>query len=82
MNLPNADKLDIDIDAEGFLERHALLPTNGVRARVHLVRKWDLLVVVRGQEPDLVQHAGEGARGVCTTRESEQADLVPCLIYR
>lgn len=82
LSLPDANEVDADIQAEGFLERPALIPSIFVRARVHLVREWDLLMVVQGQESDLVQHAGEGACGICTAREPEQADLFPWLVCR
>ena len=47
-NAPDADKVDVDIDRERFLERRALRPADLVRARVHLVRERDLFWVISG----------------------------------
>ena len=78
--LPDANEVDVDIYRERFLEQRTLLPASPVHTGVHLVRKRDLLAVARGQEPNLVQHPGEGPRGVRAPRESEQADFVPRLV--
>lgn len=36
----------------------------------------ELLGVVRGDEPDLLEHAGECSGRVGATREAEEADLI------
>ena len=78
--VPDTDEFDVDIHRERSLEQSALLPPQDGGTRVHLVRERDLLVVVRGEQPDLVQHACEGARGVGAARESEETDLVACFV--
>lgn len=52
-SLPDAYKLNIDIDREGLLKLVALLPPKLVLASVHLVREGDLLVIAGGQQPNL-----------------------------
>ena len=48
LDIPNTYELDLHIDRERFLKFGRLLPSNTVRARVHLVRKWDLLEIACG----------------------------------
>ena len=66
--------------AECFLELTAFEVALSIVAFVHLVRKRDLLAIVRRQEPDFVQHTGESTSSIRSTREPEQADLVTCLV--
>jgi hypothetical protein len=61
LNIPNTHELDLHIHRERFLEFGRLLPSNTVPARVHLVRKWDLLKIAGGQQANLVQHPSEAA---------------------
>jgi hypothetical protein len=51
--LPDAEELDLDINREGFFERPTLGPASCVFFGVHMVRKWDLLVVRDRQQADL-----------------------------
>jgi len=51
--IPDADKFDLDVSRESFLERGALLPANRVIATEHLVRERNLLVVARGEKAHL-----------------------------
>ena len=44
---PDTNKLDIDIDREGFLERRALFPPGFVRLGEHLICERHLLMVQR-----------------------------------
>jgi hypothetical protein len=53
--LPDTEELDLDIDREGFFERPTLRPTNLILSGVHMVRKWDLLVVRYRQQADLLK---------------------------
>ena len=48
LDIPNTHELDLYVHRECFLEFGRLLPSNIVRARVHLVRKWDLLEIAGG----------------------------------
>ena len=51
--LPDADKINIDINGERLLEGGRLSPPLLVVASEHLVREWDLLVIAGGQQTDL-----------------------------
>lgn len=44
-NLPNAHEFNIDVDRECLLKGRTLLPSNFTVFGVHLVRKWDLLMI-------------------------------------
>lgn len=61
-------------------KQDTLLPAELVVLHEHLVRKRHLLVVARGEDADLVDHACEGAGGVCAAREAEDADAVAELV--
>ena len=52
--LPNTDKLDIHIDAEGFLEQIGLFPSYFVFTYIHLVCEGDLLVIAGWEESNFV----------------------------
>ena len=51
--LPDADKINIDINGERLLEGGRLSPPLLVVASEHLVREWDLLVVTSRKQSDL-----------------------------
>ena len=54
---PEAEKLDINVDREGFLESRTLFPPERV---ILLVSERDLFLVVGGEEPEL-KGGGKGA---------------------
>ena len=51
--LPDADKINIDINGERLFEGRRLSPPLLVVASEHLVREWDLLVVTSRKQSDL-----------------------------
>jgi hypothetical protein len=51
--IPHADKFNLDIDREGFLEYGALFPASIIVLTEHLIREGDLLVVARGEKAHL-----------------------------
>ena len=46
--LPDANKFDVDVDAERILVLRTFSPANAVRAGVQVVCEGNLLAVVRG----------------------------------
>lgn len=71
-----AQEVDTDIDTERLLEILALPPPLRRIVLVELIGERDLLDVARRQQPDLVNHAGQTASSICSTRETEYADSV------
>ena len=61
-------------------EQNTLPPPKLRVLHEHLVRERHLLVVPRGQHPDLVHHPRQRARRVRPPREAEDADPVAVLV--
>lgn len=51
--IPHADKFDLNVDREGFLEHGALSPTLVIVTTEHLIREGNLLVVARREKAHL-----------------------------
>lgn len=78
--VPDSDKLNIYVHRERLLECDTLLPSYLIRSSVHVVRERNLLMVACREETNLVNHTGQRASCVGTTRETEDTDLVSSLV--
>ena len=67
MRSPNTDEFNLYVNRERLLETFATTPTIFIFAVVHGPCKWNLLGVVRREQPDLLDHTCEGSSSVCTS---------------
>ena len=67
MRSPNTDEFNLYVNGERLLETFATTPTIFIFAVVHGPCKWNLLGVVRREQPDLLDHTCEGSSSVCTS---------------
>ena len=54
---PNPQKLDIDVNREGFFELLGLFESPPIIFGVHFIRERNLLMIADGEKPNLVDHA-------------------------
>ena len=76
-DIPYAKELDPHVVRKGSLESSAHLEIFFVPTLVHGVRERQLFDVALGEKSNFMNHASEGASRVSTTREPENANLVP-----
>ena len=70
-NKPDTDEIDLDTPRKRKLEQAALVAVTTVIAQVHLVCEGDMLVVIRRQKANFVQHPRECPCDVSAAREPE-----------
>jgi hypothetical protein len=80
-DIPHAKKLDPHVDRKRSLELQAQINTRVVILLIHGTREWQLFNVPLREKPDFLDHAGEGASRVSTTRETKDTDLISGMIW-
>ncbi|KAG9526784.1 hypothetical protein KCV07_g321, partial [Aureobasidium melanogenum] len=74
--IKHSNEVDIDIHAESSLEVGTHVPSFLSIVFVEFVGERYLSSIVRWEKSDLVEHASQATSSVCTSRETEETDVV------
>jgi hypothetical protein len=81
MREPDANKLNVDIQAERALEEVGFRPCGVVCPGIHVVRERNLFGVPRRKQSHFVDHTRQGTRGIGAPAKTEYADAISDVVY-